>query len=72
MAAVANAAGVLPPDWETFRAYGTDRTGNAICGMGRDTDGKLEAYVLVMDSTPPSRPPSDESTEMDVDAGEIE
>jgi hypothetical protein len=53
---VANAAGVLPPSWEPYRAYGVDYFGNTICGYGRATSGKLEAFVLVLDATPAPPP----------------
>ena len=49
---VATAGGVLPDRWEPFRAYGVDYFGNSICGYGRATSGKLEAYVLIIDATP--------------------
>lgn len=52
VADIAGAAGVLPDQWEPFRAYGVDYTGNRICGFGRATSGKLEAYLLVIDATP--------------------
>jgi len=53
---VALFGGVLPPSWETHRAYGVDYFGNKICGYGRATSGKLEAYLLVIDATPPTPP----------------
>jgi uncharacterized membrane protein len=56
VADVANAAGVLPPSWEPFRAHGVDYYGNLVCGYGRATSGKLEAYALIIDATPPSPP----------------
>ncbi len=52
VAAIANSAGVLPSLWETFRAYGADYFGNLICGYGRATSGKLEAFLLVLDASP--------------------
>ena len=61
VADVAFAAGVLPPQWEPFTAYGTDYFGNLICGYGRATSGKLEGYVLVIDATP-ARPPLEAPT----------
>lgn len=53
---VAYAAGVLPPSWEPFRTYGVDYFGNTICGYGRATSGKLEAYALTIDATPAPLP----------------
>ncbi|HUF63694.1 MAG TPA: hypothetical protein VMN36_16575 [Verrucomicrobiales bacterium] len=53
---VAHTAGVLPPSWEPFRAHATDYFGNTICGYGRATSGKLEAFVLILDATPPAPP----------------
>ena len=53
---VAYAAGVLPPSWEPFRAYGVDYFGNSICGYGRSTSGGIEAYVLILDATPAPPP----------------
>jgi len=53
---IAFAAGVLPPSWAPQRAYGVDYTGNSISGFGRATSGKLEAYLLVIDTTPAPPP----------------
>lgn len=56
---VAQAGGVLPERWEPFRAHAADYYGNMICGYGRATSGKLEAYALVINAkpTPPSLQP---------------
>ena len=56
VADVAYAAGVLPPSWEPLRAYGVDYFGNSICGYGRATSGRIEAYALILDATPAPPP----------------
>ncbi len=56
VSSVADAAGVLPSQWEPHKAYGVDYSGNSICGYGKATSGRIEAFALIIDATPTPPP----------------